>query len=89
MNNTVELILLIAAGITFLALLLAFIRFLMGPSLVDRTIAFDVLTVGSLGVIALVALFAGREMYLDVNIIYGLLSFVAVLVIGKYIERSL
>lgn len=89
MNNTVETILLIAAGITFLALLLAFIRFLAGPSLVDRTVAFDVLTVGSLGVIALVAFFAGREMYLDVNIIYGLLSFVAVLVIGKYIERSL
>lgn len=89
MSETIETILLIAGIMMFAALFLAFIRFVIGPSLVDRTIAFDVLTVGSLGVMALLAVFTQRQIYLDVNIIYGLLSFTAVVIIGKYIEKSL
>ncbi|MBN2730344.1 MAG: hypothetical protein JXR53_14055 [Bacteroidales bacterium] len=89
MSETVELILYIAGIIMFLALSLAFVRFVFGPTLVDRTISFDVITVGSLAVIALLAVFYQREIYLDVNIIYGLLSFIAVVVVGKYVEKSL
>ncbi len=89
MSNTVEIILFVAGIIMFLALFLAFIRFIVGPTLVDRTIAFDVLTVGSLGLMALFSFVAERLIYLDVSIIYGLLSFIAVVVVGKYIEKSL
>ncbi|MBP7170547.1 MAG: hypothetical protein KBA42_09690, partial [Bacteroidales bacterium] len=55
----------------------------------DRTIAFDVMTVASISVIALIAHFAGRIIYLDVALVYGLLSFLSVVVIGRYIERGL
>ena len=89
MNEIVLTLLLIAGGIMLLALALTFVRFVIGPSLIDRTIAFDVLTVGSLGLMGLIALFENREIYLDVNIIYGLLSFVAVVVVGKYLRKSL
>ncbi len=89
MNEIVLTLLLIAGGVMLLALALTFIRFVIGPSLIDRTIAFDVLTVGSLGLMGLIALFENREIYLDVNIIYGLLSFVAVVVVGKYLRKSL
>jgi multicomponent Na+:H+ antiporter subunit F len=89
MSDTVLTLLFIAGGVMLLALSLTFIRFIIGPTLVDRTISFDVLTVGSLGLIALVAILDNRQIYLDVNIIYGLLSFVAVIVVGKYIEKSL
>lgn len=89
MNDTVLILLYIAGGIMLLALALTFIRFIIGPSLVDRIISFDVLTVSSLGLIALLAFLDNRQIYLDVNIIYGLLSFAAVIVVGKYIENSL
>jgi len=89
MNNIAEILLLIAGGIILLALAIIFIRFLIGPTLTNRIIAFDTLTVGSLGLIALIAVFEERQLYLDVNIIYGLLSFIAVIVVGKYIEKTL
>ncbi|MGE0088820.1 MAG: monovalent cation/H+ antiporter complex subunit F [Bacteroidales bacterium] len=89
MNNLTQLLLLIAGGIMLLALALVFIRFLIGPNTVNRVISFDVLTVGSLGLIALIAVFEERQMYLDVNIIYALLSFIAVVVVAKYIEKNL
>jgi len=89
MSEIVLTLLFIAGGIMLLALALTFVRFVIGPSLIDRTIAFDVLTVGSLGLMGLIALFENRQIYLDVNIIYGLLSFVAVVVVGKYLRKSL
>jgi len=89
MSNLTQLLLLIAGGIMLLALALVFVRFLIGPNTVNRVIAFDVLTVGSLGLIALIAVFEERQMYLDVNIIYALLSFIAVVVVAKYIEKNL
>ena len=89
MSNTVLTLLYIAGGIMLLAFALTFVRFVIGPTLVDRTIAFDVLTVGSLGLMGLIAVFENRQIYLDVNIIYGLLSFIAVVVVGKYLRKSL
>jgi multicomponent Na+:H+ antiporter subunit F len=89
MSEIVLTMLYIAGGIMLLALALTFVRFVIGPSLIDRTIAFDVLTVGSLGLMGLIALFENRQIYLDVNIIYGLLSFIAVVVVGKYLRKSL
>ncbi|MFH1121825.1 MAG: monovalent cation/H+ antiporter complex subunit F [Bacteroidota bacterium] len=89
MSEIVLTLLYIAGAIMLLALALTFVRFVIGPSLTDRTIAFDVLTVGSLGLMGLIALFENRQIYLDVNIIYGLLSFVAVVVVGKYLRKTL
>jgi multicomponent Na+:H+ antiporter subunit F len=89
MNSIALTLLYIAGAVMLLALALTFVRFIIGPTLVDRTISFDVMTVGSLGLMALIAFFENRRIYLDVNIIYGLLSFVAVVVVGKYIEKSL
>lgn len=89
MNEIAQTILLIAGGIMLIALLIIFVKFLISPTLTNRVITFDTMTVGSLGLIALIAVLANRQMYLDVNIIYGLLSFIAVVVIGKYIEKSL
>lgn len=89
MSDIVLILLYIAGGIMLLALVLTFVRFIIGPSLVDRTIAFDVLTVNSLGLMGLIALFENRQIYLDVNIIYALLSFIAVVVVGKYLRKSL
>ncbi len=89
MNDLVNNILYVSAVIILIALLLSMWRFFKGPALVDRVISFDVTTVGSLALIALLAFFSGRQIYLDISIIYGLLSFIAVVVIGKYIEKSL
>jgi len=89
MSDLVLLLLSISGIIMLLALVLTFVRFILGPSLIDRVIAFDVMTVGSLGLMGLIALTENRQIYLDVNIIYGLLSFVAVVIVGKYLRKTL
>lgn len=85
----VKTILLIAAIIMMLATLLTLYRFFKGPTECDRLVAFDVMTVSSLPLIALIAKFSGRIIYLDVAMVYGLLSFLGVIIIARYFEKGL
>jgi multicomponent Na+:H+ antiporter subunit F len=85
----VELLIYIAATLVGLAFLLALYRFFKGPSAADRVVAFDVLTIIAITVIVFIALAEGRGIYLDVALVYGLLSFLGVIVVARYLERGL
>lgn len=84
-----EIIIQIAAVLIFFAILFAVIRLILGKTLVDRIVAIDALTVISLSLIALYAHVSGRFAYLDVALVYGLLSFLAVLAIARFLEKGL
>ncbi|MGF1546274.1 MAG: monovalent cation/H+ antiporter complex subunit F [Thiotrichales bacterium] len=84
----VELLVTLAGILAGLAFLLALFRFLKGPSAADRVVAFDVLTVISITGIVLLALIGERAIYLDVALVYALLSFLGVIVVARYLERG-
>lgn len=84
-----EIILQIAAVLIFLAILCGVIRLVIGRTLVDRIVAIDMLTVISISLIALYAHVSGRFVYIDVALVYGLLSFLAVLAIARFLEKGL
>ena len=73
----------------FIGILLGVLRLIVGRTIVDRVAALDMLTVVSISLIALYAHVAGRFVYLDVALVYGLLSFLAVLAIARYLEKGL
>lgn len=83
----VDLIIYLAAAVAGAAFLLALYRFVRGPLPADRVIAFDMLTIVSITGIVLVAFLAERIVYLDVALVYALLSFLGVIVIARYLER--
>lgn len=84
-----DYILLAAAALIFLGTALGMVRLILGRSAVDRVAAVDMLTVITIALIALYAHIAGRYIYLDVALVYGLLSFLAVLALARYLERGL
>jgi multicomponent Na+:H+ antiporter subunit F len=83
-----EGILIVAAVLIFLGILLGVLRLILGRTVVDRVAAVDMLTVVSISLIALYAHVAGRFIYLDVALVYGVLSFLAVLAIARYLEQG-
>ncbi len=85
----VNTILTIALVLIMLSMVIALIRFILGPSSLDRVVAFDIMTIASIAMIAVLSNLAGRIIYLDIAIVYGLLSFLAVIIIAKYLEKSL
>lgn len=85
----VNVILTIALMLIGLSFILVVIRFIIGETVIDRVVALDLLTVSSIGLIVMLAHFFGRAIYIDVSLVYGILSFIGVIVIAKYLEKSL
>lgn len=83
-----EIILCAAAALIFFGIVLGVLRLILGRAAVDRIAAVDMLTVMSITLIALYAHFVGRAVYLDVALVYGALSFLAVLATARYLERG-
>jgi multicomponent Na+:H+ antiporter subunit F len=78
----------IAAIIMLISLVMAMIRLLIGPTAADRAVALDAMTVIALSLIGWIALTSGRIIYMDVALVYGLISFVGVVALARYIERG-
>ena len=78
----------IAVVLIFLSIVFGVVRLIVGRTVVDRVVAIDMLTVVTIALIALYAHLSGRFVYLDVALVYGLLSFLAVLAIARFLERG-
>jgi multicomponent Na+:H+ antiporter subunit F len=81
--------LIVVAAVLIFHGLLGVLRLVVGRTIVDRVIAVDMLTVVSISLIAIYAHVADRLIYLDVALVYGVLSFLAVLAVARYLERGL
>ena len=77
----------LAGVLILLSILFSVLRLILGRTVVDRVVAIDTLTVISLSLVALYAHLSGRFVYLDVALVYGLLSFLAVLAVARFLER--
>jgi multicomponent Na+:H+ antiporter subunit F len=83
-----EIILQIAMVLIFFSIVFGVLRLIIGRTAIDRVVAIDMLTVVTISLIALYAHISGRFVYIDVALVYGLLSFLAVLAIAGFLEKG-
>lgn len=76
---------LIALVVLGLTLLLSLVRIVIGPSLSDRVLALDLLTVVAMGFVGAIAIRTGLWLYLDIAIALALLGFLATVALARYI----
>ena len=81
-----EIAFLIFIGGIVLAIFLAFIRLLKGPSTPDRAVALDALTTIITALMVLLALYMKRSIFLDVALTYSVVGFIGVLSLAKFFE---
>ena len=72
--------------ITF-SMLLTLVRLLRGPSLPDRIVALDLLTLQALGLVCGAAVLYGQSNFLDAAIILALLAFLSTIAFARHVER--
>lgn len=70
-----------------MALLLAFVRLTRGPSLPDRVVALELITVVTVGFIAAYAIDVDQRVFLDAAIVVALISFLGTVAFARYVER--
>ncbi|MCK9519962.1 MAG: monovalent cation/H+ antiporter complex subunit F [Dehalococcoidia bacterium] len=74
-------------AILLAALFVAFARLVIGPSLPDRVIALDLITVIVVGFIAAYSIDVGRSALLDAALVVALVTFLGTIAFAQYVER--
>ena len=85
----VRLIHIISMFIALIGIILALIRMIKGPTVADRAVSLDVMTIIGISFIGFVACCSGREIYIDVAMVYALIDFLGVVAVARYLEGGL
>jgi multisubunit Na+/H+ antiporter MnhF subunit len=68
---------------------LALLRFLKGPTLGDRVVAFDVMGIIAVSLLIILALYFKRSIYLDIALVMGLIGFLGATIFGRFMEKGI
>ncbi|MEM7644661.1 MAG: cation:proton antiporter [Pseudomonadota bacterium] len=75
-------------ALVMLSVILAMIRLIIGPSLPDRVVALDTMTILIVAFCGLFALDTGSLAFLDVAVVLALIGFLATVALARFVERK-
>lgn len=75
-------------GCTALSLVLNLARLFTAPTLTDRILALDTMSVNAIALVVLYGIWAGTGLYLEIAVIIALTSFVGTVAYCKYLLRG-
>jgi len=81
-----DYILLIIVG---LAILLCLLRMLKGPTAPDRAVALDTMATITTALLVLLGFIFGRYVYIDVALVYAVLTFIGSVAIARFLEKGI
>lgn len=85
-DNGMILTLSVIAGVLGTLLLVCLFRVLLGPTVPDRVVALDALNTMVIALMVVAGLAFRELIYVDVAIVYAMLSFVSTLYVSGYLE---
>lgn len=84
----VNILLIISGVLTAAAVLMALVRFLLGPTVYDRIASIDVMTLITTALLVFLSVMYGKQYYMDVAIVYSILSFIGVVAFARFMEKK-
>jgi multisubunit Na+/H+ antiporter MnhF subunit len=81
-------VLYVAGCVLTLAIALGMVRLVRGPTVIDRIMAFDLITTSAVGMIVLLSIRWKTAMYLELILIYSLLGFFGTVAFVFYLSRT-
>lgn len=76
-------------GIISIGIILCIIRMAKGPTAADRAIAMDTATTVTVALLVLLGFVFDRYVYLDVALVYSIISFVGLIAIARFLEKGI
>lgn len=84
----IEVMLKVSLVLFAIAIAIALLRIILGPSMPDRVLALDVIGVNLISAIAVVSILLKTTAFLEAILILGILSFIGTIAYSKFIERG-
>lgn len=82
----------IALIIAFITLvvgqLLSMVRLVLGPTSGDRILALDTMVINALGLVVLLGIYQGVQIYFEVSLLIAMLGFVSTVALARFILRG-
>jgi multicomponent K+:H+ antiporter subunit F len=80
---------LIVAFITLaLGQILSMVRLVLGPTPGDRILALDTMVVNALGLVVVLGIHQGLQIYFEVSLLIAMLGFVSTVAVARFILRG-
>ena len=71
------------------AIILCLLRMLKGPTAPDRAVAVDTVATVTTALLVLLGSIFERYVYLDVALVYAVLTFIGLVAIARYLEKAI
>jgi len=71
------------------AIILCLLRMMLGPTTPDRAVALDTASTITTALLVLLGFVFKRYIYLDVALVYGILTFIGAVIIARFLERGI
>ncbi|GAD54927.1 MAG: multicomponent K+:H+ antiporter subunit F [Limimaricola cinnabarinus] len=84
----IDTVLYFAIGAVGLAQLLAMVRLVIGPHTGDRILALDTMVINAIGLIILLGMFWGTQIYFESALIFAMLGFVSTVALARFVLRG-
>lgn len=82
----------IAVIVVFVALalgqLLSMVRLLIGPTYGDRILALDTMVINAIGLIVVLGIAQGVQIYFEVSLLIAMLGFVSTVALARFLLRG-
>ena len=72
-----------------LGIVLSILRLILGPTASDRVVALDTLSSITTALLVFLGFVFKRYVYLDVALVYALLTFIGAIVVARFLEKGL
>jgi multicomponent K+:H+ antiporter subunit F len=79
---------LISLGAISASALLNLYRLAIGPDVLDRALALDTLVVNAIGLVIIVGIWFGTDMYFEVALLFAMVGFLSTVAFCKYLLRG-
>ena len=81
-------ILIFASLLLGMLIFLSLIRGIIGPSSLDRIIVINVIGTKTVSIMVLFAIVFSEHYFVDIALVYALISFIASISVAKYLEKG-
>jgi multicomponent Na+:H+ antiporter subunit F len=71
------------------SIILCLLRMLKGPTAPDRAVAVDTVSTVTAALLVLLGFIFKRYVYLDVSLVYAVLTFIGSVAIARFLERGI
>lgn len=80
--------LIVAFGVLAVGQILSMVRLILGPTSGDRILALDTMVINALGLVVVLGISQGVQIYFEVSLLIAMLGFVSTVALARFILRG-